>query len=147
MASTPDFPTVNDPSLFGYEDDDTELELEEQEGGIQQSSTEPQRPAQVPQRPPSTADTSNIGEVESNVPVPKVSRRKYPFDKMNPDVDSFEVVTKVEQREKYGPEGALKRLRSSLSSSANAYAKRVGGVRPSIHRTGDHSLRCWLVSK
>lgn len=146
MGQHPDFPIVNDPSVFGGESN-----FDEEETSVQRSTTEPQEePAEAAETPSPAKDTSNVGEIESGVPIPSVSRRKYRFDEMEPG-DSFEVFTTTAQREKYGSEGALKRLRSSLSSSATAYCKRVQGsknrpdVKMVIRKTGDHSLRCWCV--
>lgn len=143
MPGHPEFPIVNDPSIFG-EDPDAE-----EQPSVQRSTTEPQEDhAEPPSSSPK--DTSNIGTVESDVPIPSVSRRKYPFDNMEPG-DSFEVTTKPVQREKYGSDGALKRLRSSLSSSATSYCKRASAgkngrnLKMVIRKTGDHSLRCWCV--
>lgn len=149
MGQHPEFPIVNDPSVFGGESNVDEEETEET--SVQRSSTEPQEEAaEAAEQPAPAQATSNVGDVESDVPIPTVSRRKYPFDEMAPN-DSFEVFTTPAKRQEYGAEGALKRLRSSLSSSATAYCKRVQGskhrpdVKMVIRKTGDHSLRCWCV--
>ena len=86
-------------------------------------------------------------KVETGVPLP-TNRRKYPFDKMVPNVSSFAVSPTEEQVEAYGMAGAMSRLRSSLTSSAAAYARRREGIKMIVRKDPDeeNTLRCWMMS-
>lgn len=96
----------------------------------------------VQPEPPAAEQTVDDVELEEGVPVPPVSRRKYPFHKMKPG-HSFEVETTRAMRDEVGPKEALHRLRSSLSSSAASFSRRHPNIKMVVRKTGPDSLRCW----
>lgn len=95
---------------------------------------------------PSPTGDQDGPTIESNVPIPNIMRRKYPFDKMKPG-DSFEVRADKALVTELGETKALQRLRSSLSSSAASYAKRNPRFKLVVRKTGPATLRCWAVQK
>jgi len=125
----PDFPVVGDAADFEGEfpDNTPEPNLEDEQFGT-----------------PAKSGQQRIGEVESDVPVPRVTRRKYPFESMGFG-DSFEVETDPAVRKEVGPQTALNRLRSSLSSSATSWCKTHPDSRMVIRKVGKHTLRCWRM--
>lgn len=106
-----------------------------QEDTPQRASGQTTGPAEIPDE--------NLS-VESGVPIPPVTRRKYPFHKMKPG-DSFEVKADPRLVTEHGETTALQRLRSSLSSSATSYAKRNPKFKLVVRKTGPRTLRCWAV--
>ena len=84
-------------------------------------------------------------KVESGIPVPQ-TRRRYPFDELDVG-DSFAVSPSAKDIEEQGLEQALRRLRSSLVSSASAYGKRHGKslIVRRVEEDGESCLRCWRI--
>lgn len=94
---------------------------------------------------PTPSSDPNDYVIEEDVPVPAVLRRRYPFDQMAVG-HSFAVSADPEDVQELGSTHALRRVRSSLSSSAASYMKRNPHVNLIVRKVDETTVRCWRVA-